>query len=248
MNKAVVVIIIAATADVLPALRAVAPLRTRPATTHRLKSGFTVHVLPVDLPEPVQLKLLKYCCSSDSISSQYAAPIVLEQYVRSLPAHVGDVMQADIVFVPFYPVTYGVFDGLASDIVAAQLLPTMAQLPNTTVLVFVLGHVDCFHSISHFFLNHIRSTHPRRIIALRSDMGDTTCGCYGRPYWGDGLENILIPYAVVQPLDFISQQVRSEAQFNKNTTLFFLGRCDYDARGSPSRTGGGSARVAQARR
>jgi hypothetical protein len=58
-------------------------------------------------------------------------------------------------------------------------------------------------------------------------MEDTVCKCYARPFWGDGMENIVNPYAVMVPREFISQQVRSKApEVQRNRTLFFrAGAC-----------------------
>ena len=150
-------------------------------------------------------------------------------------------MKADIVFVAFYPAVYrihhslfvhGPLNGtdakqLGYDISAnlsKPLVPAIERLPPSTVLVFVMSHVDNFSIVDKFIFGKIRPTHPKRIVTLRSDMGDTMCQCYKRPFWGDGLENILMPYSVMQPHDFISQQARAEAQVSKNTTLFFYSR------------------------
>jgi hypothetical protein len=189
---------------------------------------YAVSVLPVDFPEPAQLRLVKYCCSPSSTSqSQYATPVILEQYVRGLPGFVDDPFVADIVFVPFYPILYGLYDvfpGPMEDVAAnlsSQLLPTIQRLPNSTVLVFVVGHVDGYGLVASHFLSKIRPTRPKNVVMLRTDMGDTLCACYGRPYWGDGLENIMVPYAVIQPFEFISQTARGATEVAKNVTVFF---------------------------
>jgi hypothetical protein len=170
---------------------------------------------------------------------QLNAPIVLEQYVRAWPTYVDDPQKADVVFVAFYPVIYRIHHSLfgphgplndteakhfgysVSANLSKPLMPAIERLPPSTVLVFVMAHVDDYSIVDKFILSQIRHTHPKRIITLRSDMGDTACKCYKRPYWGDGLENILIPYCVMQPFNFISQQARSLAETVRNMTLFF---------------------------
>jgi hypothetical protein len=192
----------------------------------------------VDLPAPAQqLFARRYRNASapwlalDPKNAQYSAAAVLEQYVRSLPTYVEDPVDADVVFVPFYPIFYGmhrhIYPGNLTDTASAlkrQLLPAIAALPASAALVFVTAHVDAYPHLQKHFLSQIRPDRPRRIITLRTDMGDTTCACYGRPFWGDGLENILIPYAVMVPPEFISQEARragGEAEADRNATLFF---------------------------
>ena len=191
----------------------------------------------MDLPEPAQLRFASRYYNTidprlglDSKNAQYSPPVLLEQYVRGLPNYVGNPMRADIVIVPFYPIFYGlhphIYPGplnVTASSLSQQLLPAIEQLPNTTVLVFVIAQLDEFIVMNKYLLSHIRPARPRRIVTLRTDMGDTVCKCYARPFWGDGLENIVIPYAVMVPREFISQEARAVPEPGRNITLFFRG-------------------------
>jgi hypothetical protein len=145
-------------------------------------------VSPDGLPDGLQSVV--YARTRLGFHTQHKAPIVLEQYVRACPTHVEDPLQADTVFVcgggPFYPGVYRFYSLFfvfqrprewdqsqnsirlpASANLSKLLVPAIQSLPISSVLVFVMAHVDCYNITDEFIFSQIRPSHPKRIITSR---------------------------------------------------------------------------------
>ncbi|KAI8999731.1 exostosin family-domain-containing protein [Hyaloraphidium curvatum] len=162
--------------------------------------------------------------------SQYSLNIGFEDSVRRSTAFVADPAAADAVVVALYPIALGLHRHMEGNLmrtmetVAKRLVPAIRSLPSRTVLIFVITHVDELPEINRYILRRVREVHPRRILLIRTDVGDTSCSCYGRPYYVPGIENLMAPYAVAKPRALVSAAERGSLDRPRNLTVFFRGR------------------------